>query len=78
MGKYKRAADGKFAGASTIKQNRAKNTAEKKRRKKALSGNAVGGKNKRVRSGVRLKAHGTKAVTKAARNSTQRHRKRFG
>jgi len=78
LAKYKRASDGKFAGASTIKQNRAKNTAEKKRRKKALSGNAVGGNNKRLRSGVQLKTRGTKAVTKAARNSTQRHRKRFG
>lgn len=77
---YKRDGDGKFAagGATTIKQNKAGKTAEKRKAKKELSGNRLGGKNKRKRQSVKLKTRGSKVTTRQAKNAAARSRKRFG
>lgn len=80
---YKRAKDGKFSGsggdrAETIKQNRARKTAETKTNKNKLSGGKLGGKGKRKRQGAKLKVRGAKVTTRAAKNSANRARKRFG
>lgn len=81
---YKRREDGKFSGSSrgdraeTIKQNKAKKDGEKKTNKNKLSGARLGGKGKRKRQGAKLKVRGAKVVTRAAKNSAARARKRFG
>jgi len=81
--RYTRSKNGKFAHKSdgekveTIQQNKARKDEEKQKAKKNLSGGKVGAK-KRRRPGVRNKAVGKRATTKAAKNALARSKKNFG
>jgi hypothetical protein len=80
---YSRDSRGRFGSknskgdrAETVQQNKAKKDKERRSKKNELSGGKVGpGKRRRT---SRQGSVGSKATTKAARNSTARARRRFG
>ena len=69
---YLRNSRGMFASTS-----KAKNTAERRRNKRVLSGSALGGKGKGTRAKVAVKPRGGKASTRQARKFASKTARRF-